>query len=214
MASPTQWTWVWVNSRSWWWTGRPGVLQFMGSQRVRHDWVTELNWIVHLLIPSEAFTWMKLSFVASQLAMRKSLQVSRNSFPCDPQPLLWREMLRSLYHPSWRELLAPGWGEERTRSLLQKVWGDSTSWNPPHHPPPAHLHSAKETMTDGWPRASLTISLTLRLEINSNLNPWRLFGLIIDRKEQQLIPPFSWGETSQEPEFVFLPTSQSYGYPS
>ena len=44
MTSPTRWTWVWVNSRSWWWTGRPGVLWFMGSQRVRHDWVTELNW--------------------------------------------------------------------------------------------------------------------------------------------------------------------------
>ena len=43
MASLTQGTWVWVNSRSWWWTGRPGVLWFMGSQRVRHDWVTELN---------------------------------------------------------------------------------------------------------------------------------------------------------------------------
>ena len=44
MASPTQWTWVWVKSGSWRWTGRPGVLQFMGSQRVRHDWATELNW--------------------------------------------------------------------------------------------------------------------------------------------------------------------------
>ena len=44
MASPTQWTWVWVNSRSWWWTGRPAVLWFMGSQRVEHDWVTGLNW--------------------------------------------------------------------------------------------------------------------------------------------------------------------------
>ena len=44
MASPTRWTWVWVNSGSWWWTGRPGVLQFMGSQRVGHDWMTELNW--------------------------------------------------------------------------------------------------------------------------------------------------------------------------
>ena len=44
MASPTQWTWVWVNSGSWWWTGRPGILRFMGSQRVGHDWVTELNW--------------------------------------------------------------------------------------------------------------------------------------------------------------------------
>ena len=44
MASPTQWTWVWVNSGSWWWTGRPGVLWFMGLQRVGHDWTTELNW--------------------------------------------------------------------------------------------------------------------------------------------------------------------------
>ena len=44
MASLTQWTWVWVNSGSWWWTGRPGVLQSMGSQWVEHNWVTELNW--------------------------------------------------------------------------------------------------------------------------------------------------------------------------
>ena len=46
MASPTQWTWVWVNSGSWWWTGRPGVLQFMGSQSQTRlsDW-TELNWM-------------------------------------------------------------------------------------------------------------------------------------------------------------------------
>ena len=44
MASWTRWTWVWVNSGSWWWTGTPGVLQFMGPQRVGHDWETELNW--------------------------------------------------------------------------------------------------------------------------------------------------------------------------
>ena len=44
MASPTQWTWVWVNSRSWWWAGRPGLLWFMESQRVGHDWAIELNW--------------------------------------------------------------------------------------------------------------------------------------------------------------------------
>ena len=44
MASPTQRTWVWVKSGSWWWTGKPCVLQSMGSQRVRHDWATELNW--------------------------------------------------------------------------------------------------------------------------------------------------------------------------
>ena len=44
MASLTLWTWVWVNSGSWWWTARPGVLQFMGSQRVGHDWATDLIW--------------------------------------------------------------------------------------------------------------------------------------------------------------------------
>ena len=44
MGSLTQWTWVWVNSRIWWWTGRAGMLLSMGSQRVGHNWVTELNW--------------------------------------------------------------------------------------------------------------------------------------------------------------------------
>ena len=48
MASPTQWTLVWASSGSWWWTGKPGMLQSMGSQRVRHDWVTELNWTVYI----------------------------------------------------------------------------------------------------------------------------------------------------------------------
>ena len=37
--------WVWVDPRSWWWTGRPGVLRFMASQRVGHNWATELNWL-------------------------------------------------------------------------------------------------------------------------------------------------------------------------
>ena len=44
MASPTWWAWVWVNSMSWWWTGKPGMLPSMGSQRVRHNWATKLNW--------------------------------------------------------------------------------------------------------------------------------------------------------------------------
>ena len=59
MVSPTQWTWVCVNSGSWWWTGRPGVLLFMGSQRVGHDWATELNWtewFINYLLP---FSWPK-----------------------------------------------------------------------------------------------------------------------------------------------------------
>ena len=58
VASLTWCTWVWVNSGSWWWTGRPGVLQFLGLQRVGHDWATELNWTegkIPLLVP----TWKR-----------------------------------------------------------------------------------------------------------------------------------------------------------
>ena len=54
-ASPTQWTWVWVNSGSWWWTGRPGMLQSMESQRVRHSWATELNWYILLFFVSLSY---------------------------------------------------------------------------------------------------------------------------------------------------------------
>ena len=69
MASLTRWTWVWVNSGSWWWTGRPGMLQFMGSQGVGHDWVTELNWTelngYIYYIWSELLFWTK-HFIATK----------------------------------------------------------------------------------------------------------------------------------------------------
>ena len=48
MVSLTQWTWVWLDSGSWWWTGRPGALQFIGLQKIGHDWGTELNWMASL----------------------------------------------------------------------------------------------------------------------------------------------------------------------
>ena len=57
MASLTQWTWIWVSSGSWWWTGRPDVLQSMGLQRVRHDWEPELNWMPFVA------TWMYLEMI-------------------------------------------------------------------------------------------------------------------------------------------------------
>ena len=62
MASPTQWTWVWVNSGSWRWTGRPGMLRFIGSQRIGYDWTTELNWtILH-----SATWWFPSAITAGQ----------------------------------------------------------------------------------------------------------------------------------------------------
>ena len=60
MASLTQWTRVWVNSRSLWWTGKPGLLQSMGPQRVGHDWVTELNWRKQ---PRSCLLWTSVQMV-------------------------------------------------------------------------------------------------------------------------------------------------------
>ena len=63
MASPTRWTWVWVNSGSWWWTGRGLVCCDSWSHRVGHDWVTELNWIelnVHTILSAQSFSCVPL----------------------------------------------------------------------------------------------------------------------------------------------------------
>ena len=70
MASLIQWTWVWANSRSCWWTGRPGVLWFMELQRVGHDWVTELNWtVVHQIplslgFPRQEYWWSEVKLLS------------------------------------------------------------------------------------------------------------------------------------------------------
>ena len=62
MAILTQWTWVWVSLGSWWWSGRPGVLQSMGSQRAGHDWVIELNWM-YTLVTLLIFTYFSNSSI-------------------------------------------------------------------------------------------------------------------------------------------------------
>ena len=81
MASPTRWTRVWVNSGSWWWTGRFGMLDFMGLQRVGHDWVTELN-----------IFFFTGQILLSALSCSACSSVSEGEFLMYP----WREM----YSPS------------------------------------------------------------------------------------------------------------------
>ena len=76
MASSTQWTWVWVDSGSWWWAGRPGMLKSMGSQRVGPDWATELNWTenTHTHTHSHTHTSIYLiTFTDHSLVMVKRL---------------------------------------------------------------------------------------------------------------------------------------------
>ena len=79
------WTWVWVNSRSWWWTGRSGVLQFMGLQRVGHDWLTELNW-TELMYNIKLNFSVKISFMLFVLECWKVKVKVAQSCPtlCDP----------------------------------------------------------------------------------------------------------------------------------
>ena len=90
MASPTQWTWVWVDSRSWWWTGRPGMLRFMGSQRVGHDWATELNW-----------TEEKKDLISKQLPFLTCLVVP------------WKTSFKSLvFIQTWTLPILNTWSEE------------------------------------------------------------------------------------------------------
>ena len=110
MASLTWWTWVWVNSGSWWWTGRPGVLQFMGSKRVRHNWVTELNW-TELKEPS----WTELQLSLENWGPRDGTQcpTARRKFMVLPHQLFRTnipESLCPLWGLYWWNLCSPtGW---------------------------------------------------------------------------------------------------------
>ena len=92
MASLTRWTWVSVNSGSWWWIGRPGVLQFMGSQRVGHDWATDLIWS-DLILTKFKISSLERTPLMSQITL---LQMSGFS-SWTPCPRQW-----PLYHiTSW-----------------------------------------------------------------------------------------------------------------
>ena len=100
MASPTWWTWVWVSSRSWWWTERPGMLHSMGSQRVGHDWATEMNWseVMHKTVPN-AIVWHRIMVI----------MIANMDLDHKLSSLIW---LKHALHKKVQELWIPGpkWG--------------------------------------------------------------------------------------------------------
>ena len=77
--SLTSWTWVWTSSRSWWWTGKPGVLQSMGSQRVGHDWVTKLNWINHCISIRQTVWWIDMCIYCEMITTTRLVNTSITS---------------------------------------------------------------------------------------------------------------------------------------
>ena len=92
MGSPTQWTWVWVNSGSWWRTGRPGVLQSMELQRVRHNWATEMKW-------TELNWWLTYDSVSTQ-------GICEKKFSKIKEPVMIRD---TFSYDSWLIKVKRGW---------------------------------------------------------------------------------------------------------
>ena len=94
MISPTWWPWVWVSSRSWWWTGRPVMLQSMGLQRAGHDWTTELNWFLSLSCQSSVMSDIFIEILATLWSLHFALFI--------PVSHLLKMTLQYLGHLMWR----------------------------------------------------------------------------------------------------------------
>jgi len=124
MASPTQWTWVWVNSGSWWWTRRPGVLWFMVSQRVGHDWATELiDWNGHMktrVKPSFTFkflVWKTMSAIFSEYSNNYNTKKKEKKNCIAPMCMLSHFSRLWLCNPA--NCSPPG---SSVRGILQEYW--------------------------------------------------------------------------------------------
>ena len=92
MASLTQWTWVWASFGGWWWTGKPGVLQSMGSQRVRHNWATELK-----PVKLNLFSPVNLPYVNLLIKPAKEPGREEGKFPLLPHlKLFWLAFFKAI----------------------------------------------------------------------------------------------------------------------
>ena len=143
MASLTQWTWVSVNFRSWWWTGRHGVLRFMGSQRVRHDWVTDLIWSLIFLKRSLVFPILLCSSISLHWSLRKAF--------LSLLAILWNSAFKWVYLAFFPLLFTSLFSQLFVRPLQTTIfavlhlfsWGWSCFLSPVQcHEPPSIVHQA------------------------------------------------------------------------
>ena len=145
MASLTRWTWVWVNSGSWWWTGRPRVLRFMGSQRVGHDWATNWTKRKHYTLKRETIdNWAQGKLKTSNL---KSSQTKCN-FECGIQ-LAFNRILRACFPGS--PVVKNPFCKAKDTSSIPGLWRSHMQWgNWAHVPqlvsqPPGHNYWSLRT---------------------------------------------------------------------
>ena len=134
MASLTRWTWVWVNSGSWWLSGRPGERWFMGSQRVGHDWATDLIWSDLMLFTSIKKNLPSLSSGPPQLFQ---------SLPCpptippnhQPQQNPWIPLICTYYicYSRKKERLSVAWHQSSAQTSSVTLWLLCFSWTTDHY---------------------------------------------------------------------------------
>ena len=141
MPSPIQWAWVWVNSRSCWWTGRPGMLRSLGSQRVGHIWATELNWIAEWTVFSKPSvilnSWIVLTMMIKDFpeftmtCMRSNQSILKGISPgISLEGMILKLKLQYSGHLMWRvdslekTLMLGGIGGRRRRGWQRMRWLD------------------------------------------------------------------------------------------
>ena len=141
MSSPTQWVWVWVDFGSWWWTGRPGVLRFLGLPRVRHDSATELNWTkisnlgmvrkTHRLSGSNLISCLngrEFSQLVAEVRFEAwngfspSLLAVRWKWPCDQEYSWAIKPEDGLYLTTWKESRTSILQPQRFKLSQQSKW--------------------------------------------------------------------------------------------
>ena len=135
IASPTRWTWIWVNSRNWWWTGWPGVQQSMGLQRVEHNWATELNrnsgevlMIENTCSPSPKLRLVVQTKQGTLQSEKRSTDVAENRGGGGVFPLVTGSVSHSASWPSPALLGCTPWSRsDRARVKGQSRWLNSYS---------------------------------------------------------------------------------------
>ena len=168
MSSPTKWTWVWVNSGSWWWTGSPGELQSMGSPRVQNNWTTELNRTDPFYTDSVC-RCCYLSLLRGQAG---------NLEACSPAKGLWP--LRELKpHPKGLPFTSPArlWDGNHSNSSRTK----QQNTNPITHAlgGPPQILAWQTRCTGHLLPASAFTSKCMNSNVWQPFSPWRIFFSII-----------------------------------